>query len=108
MTGTTVTLHPHWRKQNQCVMNQQLPTSISGKLVTENLVGEGWGEGLRSIVGRNPSPGSLTRSDLSRWERWKSRTEATMTVARSRRRATLWWARRHAGGPRGAPLHDSR
>jgi len=37
MTGTTVTLHPHWRKQNQCVMNQQLSTSISGKLVTGTL-----------------------------------------------------------------------
>jgi hypothetical protein len=44
MTGTTVTLHPHWHKQNQCVMNQQLSTSISGKLVTENLVGEGGAE----------------------------------------------------------------
>jgi hypothetical protein len=35
MTGMTVTLHLHWRKRNQRVMNQQLPTSISGKLVTE-------------------------------------------------------------------------
>ncbi len=41
MTGTTVTLHLHWRKQNQHVMNQQLSTSISGKPVAEILVGEG-------------------------------------------------------------------
>src|SRR4030095_3460414 len=50
ITGTTVTVHLHWRKRNQRVMNQQLSTSISGKPITENLVGEGWGEGSRSIV----------------------------------------------------------
>src|SRR6476620_637879 len=40
MTGTTVTLHLHWRKRNQHVMNQRLSTSISGKPIPENLVGE--------------------------------------------------------------------
>ncbi len=54
MTGTTVTLHPHWRKQNQYVMNQHLSTSISGKPILENLVGEGWGEGLRYIDRAEP------------------------------------------------------
>src|SRR2546428_320581 len=33
---------------------------------------------------------------------------STATAARWRRRATLWWPRRRAGGPRGAPLHHSR
>jgi hypothetical protein len=50
MTGTTVTLHLHWRKRNQHVMNQPLSMSINGKPIAENLVGEGWGEGFRSIV----------------------------------------------------------
>lgn len=34
-------LHPYWRKENQCVMNHQQSTSISGKQRTENLAGEG-------------------------------------------------------------------
>jgi hypothetical protein len=68
MTGTTVTLHLHWRKRNQHVMNQRLSTSISGKLIPDNLVGEGGenersevetGEGLRSVDReKGPSPGS--------------------------------------------------
>ena len=53
MTGTTVTLHPHWRKQNQYVMNQQLSTSISSKPILENLVGEG---AERSEAGEGFSP----------------------------------------------------
>jgi hypothetical protein len=36
MTGTTVTLHPYWHKQNQCVMNQHPSTSISGKPISDN------------------------------------------------------------------------
>jgi hypothetical protein len=54
MTGTTVTLHLHWRKRNQHVMNQPLSTSISGKLIPDNLVGEGWGEGFRSTDRKKP------------------------------------------------------
>src|SRR5262245_47483140 len=41
MTGTTVILDPQPRKRNQCVMNRQLSTSISGKHCPENLRGEG-------------------------------------------------------------------
>jgi hypothetical protein len=32
---------PHWRKENQCVMNRQQSTSISGKPHLENHKGEG-------------------------------------------------------------------
>jgi len=32
---------PHWRKENQCVMNRQQSTSISGKHHPENHKGEG-------------------------------------------------------------------
>src|SRR6516225_3535129 len=31
MTGPNVIRRPHWRKKNQCVMNRQPSTSISGK-----------------------------------------------------------------------------
>jgi hypothetical protein len=48
MTGTTVTLHLHWRKRNQHVMNQQLSTSIFGKPVPDNLVGEGGADEVRA------------------------------------------------------------
>src|ERR1035437_3083247 len=40
ITGTTVTLHLHWRKQNQRVMNAQPSTSISGLSTSDNLVEE--------------------------------------------------------------------
>jgi hypothetical protein len=36
-----VILHPHRRKENQCVMNRQQSTSISGKPHPENHKGEG-------------------------------------------------------------------
>ena len=36
-------IHPHWRKRNQCFMNRQLSTSISGKRKPENHKGEGEG-----------------------------------------------------------------
>ena len=32
---------PHWRMENQCVMNRQQSTSISGKPYPENHKGEG-------------------------------------------------------------------
>ena len=32
---------PHWRKENQCVMNRQQSTFISGKPHLENHKGEG-------------------------------------------------------------------
>jgi NAD(P)-dependent dehydrogenase (short-subunit alcohol dehydrogenase family) len=41
-----VVLRPHGRKENQCVMNRQQPTSISGKHESENQRGEGWDEGV--------------------------------------------------------------
>ena len=41
MTGSNVLLDPNWRKENQCVMNHQQSTSISGKRHTENQWGEG-------------------------------------------------------------------
>jgi hypothetical protein len=41
MTGPNVILRPHWRKENQCVMNRQQSTSISGKHHPENARGEG-------------------------------------------------------------------
>src|SRR5262249_5265037 len=41
MTGLNVIRRPHWRKKNQCVMNRQLSTSISGKHHPENRRGEG-------------------------------------------------------------------
>jgi hypothetical protein len=49
-----VTLHLHWRKRNQHVMNQPLSTSINGKPIPDNLVGEGWDQGSRSIDGKKP------------------------------------------------------
>jgi hypothetical protein len=33
--------HPHWRKENQCVMNRKQSTSIWGKHHPENHKGEG-------------------------------------------------------------------
>jgi hypothetical protein len=63
MTGTTVTLYPHWHKQIQYVMNQHLSTSISGKPILENLVGEGWGEGSRSLDGPQPLTRIASRCD---------------------------------------------
>src|SRR4051812_12595494 len=41
MTGPTVIRHPHWRKENQCVMNRKQSTSIWGKHHPENHKGEG-------------------------------------------------------------------
>ena len=41
MTGPNVILSPHRRKENQCVMNHQQSTSISGKHHPENHKGEG-------------------------------------------------------------------
>jgi hypothetical protein len=40
-TGSNVVLRPHRRKRNQCVMNRQQSTSISGKHDPNNLRGEG-------------------------------------------------------------------
>src|SRR3954453_10342700 len=41
MTGLNVILGPYRRKENQCVMNHQQSTSISGKHHPENHKGEG-------------------------------------------------------------------
>src|SRR5258707_11338199 len=41
MTGPNVILRPHRRKENQCVMNRQQSTSISGKPHPENHKGKG-------------------------------------------------------------------
>src|ERR1035437_2058409 len=40
MMGTTVTLHLHWRKQNQRVMNAQPSASIAGLSISDNFQGE--------------------------------------------------------------------
>jgi hypothetical protein len=41
MAGMNVIIHPQWRERNQCFMNHQLSTSISGKRKPENHKGEG-------------------------------------------------------------------
>src|SRR5271165_7225601 len=79
ITGTNVIPDPHRRKRNQRVMNHRQSTSISGKHEPENLVAEGWGEGLvgKSVCGSNPSPGrprfavlSFGSRPLPQGERW--------------------------------------
>src|SRR6476661_1911101 len=52
MTGPNVILRPYRRKENQCVMNRQQSTSISGKPHPENHKGEG----NRAVVGRALCP----------------------------------------------------
>ena len=67
MTGTTVTLHLHWRKRNQHVMNQLPSTSISGYPLPITLWERVGVRGYGLTIDRSPSPGShlAMRSDLS-------------------------------------------
>jgi hypothetical protein len=46
---------PHWRKENQCVMNHEQSTSTSGKHHPENHKGEGNTPNARQIQGHTRS-----------------------------------------------------
>jgi hypothetical protein len=57
---------PHWRKENQCVMNRQQSISISGKHRPENHKGEG----------NTPSAKQLSLHQTKRDERPRDRTSS--------------------------------
>jgi hypothetical protein len=57
-----VILRPHRRKENQCIMNRQQSTSISGKPHPENHKGEGSKPSARRLVEQTTMPEGYSRA----------------------------------------------